>query len=66
MACTFIVITGCKRRKHRCGICKGCLTKECGKCMACIDKPKFGGKGKQKQCCIHRRCEEIISKIAST
>ena len=29
---------------------------DCGHCAHCLDKPKFGGKGTQKQACVMRRC----------
>jgi len=48
--------TGIKRR--RCGGCAGCLTPDCGKCSYCLDNPKFGGPGTQRQACKLRRCEQ--------
>ncbi|XP_069115617.1 uncharacterized protein [Argopecten irradians] len=46
-----------RRRKLRCKKCPGCLAKDCGKCIYCQDKPKFGGRGVMKQACIERKCE---------
>ncbi|XP_038135263.1 histone-lysine N-methyltransferase 2B-like [Cyprinodon tularosa] len=47
-------------RSRRCGICKGCSVEDdCGKCMNCLDKPKFGGPNTKKQCCIYRKCDRI-------
>ena len=54
-----------RQQKRRCGKCSRCLAEECGTCKPCKDKPKFGGKGVQKHCCIHRQCVEISSKGAS-
>ncbi|KAL7551044.1 hypothetical protein ACHAWF_014255 [Thalassiosira exigua] len=43
-------------RKMKCGECKACLRDDCGKCVNCLDKPKFGGPGTQKQACVKRKC----------
>ncbi|OWF41440.1 uncharacterized protein LOC110462400 isoform X2 [Mizuhopecten yessoensis] len=45
-----------RRRKLRCKKCPGCLAKDCGKCLHCQDKPKFGGRGVMKQACVDRKC----------
>ncbi|XP_060073553.1 uncharacterized protein LOC132553337 [Ylistrum balloti] len=45
-----------RRRKLRCKKCPGCLAKDCGKCIYCQDKPKFGGRGVMKQACVDRKC----------
>ena len=50
-----VLVAGIKR-KHRCNQCPQCLADDCGTCKFCLDKPKFGGKGSKKQCCIKRRC----------
>lgn len=47
-------------KKLRCGDCKGCKHDDCGACMNCADKPKFGGSGVRKQCCILKRCQSPI------
>lgn len=40
-------------RSRRCGVCKGCNHEDdCGKCMNCLDKPKFGGPNTKRQCCV--------------
>ena len=39
-----------------CGQCEGCLRDECGKCVFCKDKPKYGGPNKKRKRCIHRTC----------
>ncbi|XP_029433191.1 histone-lysine N-methyltransferase 2B [Rhinatrema bivittatum] len=51
---------GKKLRMPRCGTCKGCRQfEDCGKCVNCLDKTKFGGRNTKKQCCIYRRCDKI-------
>uniref|UniRef100_A0A6P8ST43 [histone H3]-lysine(4) N-methyltransferase n=1 Tax=Geotrypetes seraphini TaxID=260995 RepID=A0A6P8ST43_GEOSA len=51
---------GKKLRMTRCGDCKGCWQlQDCGKCVNCLDKTKFGGRNTKKQCCIYRRCDKI-------
>ncbi len=45
-----------KMRGTRCGRCDGCQKEDCGKCVFCKDKPKFGGPGKKKQRCKLRIC----------
>ncbi|XP_071251211.1 histone-lysine N-methyltransferase 2B-like isoform X2 [Salvelinus alpinus] len=52
-------------RSRRCGICKGCNHEEdCGECMNCLDKPKFGGPNTKRQCCIYKRCDQIEDRKA--
>lgn len=43
-----------------CRKCSGCLTLDCGRCWACKDKPKFGGRGVQKQKCQARKCSNPV------
>ncbi|XP_034972975.2 histone-lysine N-methyltransferase 2B isoform X3 [Zootoca vivipara] len=51
---------GKKNRMARCGKCKGCLKlQDCGECINCLDKPKFGGPNTKKQCCVYRKCDKI-------
>jgi len=47
------------KRLVRCKDCEGCNREDCGKCIACLDKPKFGGKGTLKQGCHRRQCENM-------
>ena len=42
-------------RRRRCGVCEVCQQPDCGKCNACKDMIKFGGSGRSKQACVHRR-----------
>ena len=48
------------KRHLRCKQCEGCLRESCGSCINCRDMPKFGGLGKSKQACIHRKCESPL------
>ncbi|TRY65107.1 hypothetical protein DNTS_009664 [Danionella cerebrum] len=51
-------IYGC--RLKRCRRCKGCRELEdCGRCVFCLDKPKFGGPNKKRQSCVLRKCAMI-------
>ena len=43
-------------KRKRCGQCEGCSGEDCQVCCFCRDKPKYGGKGVKKQCCIKRTC----------
>ncbi|XP_075047677.1 histone-lysine N-methyltransferase 2B isoform X2 [Mixophyes fleayi] len=53
-------VSRAKLRMTRCGECKGCsVMEDCGKCVNCKDKTKFGGPNTKKQCCVYRRCERI-------
>lgn len=44
------------RPARGCRKCAGCLSQDCGECMFCRDKPKFGGSNTLKQKCMNRRC----------
>ncbi|XP_073511675.1 histone-lysine N-methyltransferase 2B isoform X2 [Phyllobates terribilis] len=49
-----------KIRMTRCGDCKGCaVVDDCGTCVNCLDKTKFGGPNTKKQCCVYKRCDVI-------
>ena len=48
------------KKRRRCDTCPGCVAEDCQKCLMCLDKPKYGGKGKKKQCCVKRRCSGKI------
>ena len=30
-----------------------------GQCTNCLDKKKFSGQGRKKQCCVRRRCKRL-------
>ena len=34
-------------KRKRCGLCLGCTKPDCGLCVYCKDKTKFGGPGKK-------------------
>lgn len=52
-------LAGMKRK--RCGKCDGCRASDCEKCKFCLDKPRFGGNGILKQCCLKKKCKHLIS-----
>ena len=54
------IISSEKKRK-RCGTCLGCMSADCGQCTFCVDKPKYGGPGRKKQCCVKRKCANLTS-----
>ena len=43
-------------RMFKCGACDACTRDDCGTCIHCRDKPKFGGPGRMKQVCVHKKC----------
>ncbi|XP_077051369.1 histone-lysine N-methyltransferase 2B isoform X2 [Siphateles boraxobius] len=47
-------------RLKRCLRCKGCnRLEDCGRCVFCLDKPKFGGPNKKRQSCVLKKCSLI-------
>ena len=44
-------------KRKICGYCPGCTKSDCGRFRYCTDKPKFGGLGKKKECCEHKKCQ---------
>ena len=49
--------------KHKfwpCRKCTGCIKPDCGVCMYCKDKSKFGGHNILKQKCIHKKCSNPV------
>ena len=40
--------------------CANCLADDCGKCINCLDRPKFGGPFIRKQRCVNKKCLEKI------
>lgn len=49
-------------RRWRCKSCQACLRPDCGKCVACKDMRKFGGKGTKAKACESRACEAPVYK----
>lgn len=43
-------------KKYRCKKCEGCKKEDCGACIYCRDKKKFGGSNVIKQACKYRTC----------
>jgi len=37
---------------------------DCGKCNHCRDMVKFGGSGRSKQSCVHRKCPNMAVQVA--
>jgi len=48
------------KKKTRCRTCGPCRATDCGECVYCLDKLKFGGPNKRKNACIQRRCSNMI------
>jgi len=48
-----------KTRRGGCRECPGCMSEDCGECLYCLDKPKFGGNDVKKQRCVRRRCHNV-------
>ena len=46
-------------KRKRCGTCEGCTRLDCGACIFCKDKTKFGGPGKKKKCCTYKKCKML-------
>jgi len=44
------------KKKAACGQCDACSREDCGECIYCLDKPKFGGASRIRQRCIKRQC----------
>ncbi|XP_074603420.1 uncharacterized protein LOC141856962 [Brevipalpus obovatus] len=60
---------GDRRSKARvknwcCLKCANCLADDCGTCINCLDRPKFGGPFVRKQRCIKKKCLEKIQSEA--
>mmetsp|Transcript_13716 Transcript_13716/g.27575 ORF Transcript_13716/g.27575 Transcript_13716/m.27575 type:complete len:404 (-) Transcript_13716:468-1679(-) len=47
-----------RKRTVACGQCDACCRNDCGACLNCLDKPKFGGNGIRKQSCLERKCRQ--------
>jgi len=55
-----------RKRWASCASCSGCLATDCGECINCMDKSKFGGQGVRKQSCIKRRCARMNSNASAS
>ena len=53
------VRSGWRTRSRRCSVCPQCQADDCGRCICCLDKPKFGGPNKKKSSCLNRKCENL-------
>ncbi|CAK6980454.1 DNA ligase 1-like isoform X2 [Scomber scombrus] len=51
--------------RNSCSRCAACLREDCGKCMHCLDKRKFGGQDKKKKRCMLRVCLVVETTSAS-
>lgn len=50
--------------RNFCGTCENCMVDDCGECVMCLDKPRFGGKARKKQNCTNRPpCLVITQKV---
>ncbi|XP_044206386.1 DNA ligase 1-like isoform X2 [Thunnus albacares] len=50
------------KRQGACRKCTACLREDCGKCINCLDKRKFGGPATRKQRCQLRVCLVVETK----
>ena len=55
-----------RKRTVACGHCDACGRDDCGRCLNCLDKPKFGGQGIRKQSCLERKCRFPTSAIVTS
>lgn len=53
-------------RPPRCGTCKSCIRPDCGLCINCLDKPRFGGQGKRKKACVKKVCDEAVHTLENS
>lgn len=51
---------------RRCMHCNGCTRADCGECIYCKDKKKFGGPGKKKRACMLKVCTSSLSDEINT
>jgi len=56
--------TASRKRNSRCKVCPPCLDTDCGQCVYCLDKPKFGGPNRKKCACLNRRCLNMTSRLS--
>ena len=50
-------------KKVNCTICDGCLAQDCGICVNCRDKIRFGGPGCKKQKCLKWKCTKPAIRV---
>ena len=48
-----------RARMNHCGFCDNCRAEDCGRCLPCRDRPKFGGPGNLKKKCVMRACGNL-------
>lgn len=51
-----------RKPRVRCGECEPCLREDCGTCVYCLKKKKFGGNGRAKNACKYRRCIHLLNR----
>lgn len=53
---------GANSKRKRCNACAGCLNKgdDCGVCVHCRDKRRFGGRGFLRKGCLGKACIAVI------
>ena len=53
-------------KRNRCMTCPGCTAQDCGTCLHCQGKRKYGGDGKCHMPCLQRYCHVLYPRIAPT
>ena len=53
-------------KRNRCLTCPGCTVEDCGVCIHCKGKRKFGGDGKCHMPCLQRYCHVLYPRITPT
>jgi len=53
-----------KRARVRCQECDACQRDDCGTCVNCLKKKKFGGDGSCKEACVRRKCGNLRERSA--
>jgi len=57
---TWSYVNNISPSRRRCGQCPQCLADNCGKCKPCLDMKAFGGQGRLRRSCIHRKCQVLF------
>lgn len=55
---TSLPTTVTKRKNTACGSWQACTVTDCGQCINCLDKPRFGGPNKRRRKCVQRICKK--------